>query len=171
MWGIAMTRLLFGVCMALMLAIAPAVADETTGDAKFKQGNYLGAAHEYDDAVLHHPDDVELLIKACRAFAVSGEQLDNGLADCQRAIQRDGFNASAHNVRGLIYYRMGRFDDALKDYDISLARRPNHAGSLYMRGLTYLKLGQEARGQTDINAAIRLDITIDRQLAAYGIRR
>jgi len=34
-----------------------------------------------------------------------------------------------------------------------------------------VKLGDMGRGQGDIDAAYRQDITIDRKLEAYGIRR
>lgn len=141
------------------------------GDLNFARNSFNNAADDYDAALLLQPDDVPTLINACRARAIGNARLDAALADCNRAIQRDGFNASAHNVRGLVYYRQGKFDLALKDYEMSLHARPNHAGTLFMRGMTKLKLGQTADGETDIDAAKRIDMRIEMQLAAYGIRR
>jgi len=169
-----MKRVLFGVCLGLLLA-APATAavtfmDERDGDAAFNQGRYQAAATAYERGVKLYPDDGNLAMKACRAYAIGNMQLDRALTLCTSAVYHGG-GAPAYNVRGLVYYRMGRYQDALKDYDTSYSRRPNHAGTLYMRGMSYLKLGQTSRGETDINAAIRLDINIDRQMAAYGIRR
>jgi len=148
-----------------------ASAYEKLGDVKFGVNDFLGAAFDYDQAIVGNPDDVALLVKACRAYAVANAHLDLGMADCQRALQRDGFNASARNVRGLIYFRQGKFDEALKDYDMSLHARPNHAGTLYMRGLTELKLGKTAAGNGDIDAAKRIDMRIEIELGVYGIQR
>ncbi len=141
------------------------------GDLNFARNAFDNAADDYDAALLLQPDDVATLINACRARAIANVRLDAALADCQRAIQRDGFNASAHNVRGLVYYRMGRYGDALKDYEMSLHARPNHAGTLFMRGMTKIKLGKTEDGEADIDDAKRLDMRIEMQLAAYGIRR
>jgi tetratricopeptide (TPR) repeat protein len=148
-----------------------AMAHEKLGDISFAANRFLDAANNYDDAVVESPNSVELLVKACRAYAVGNFRLDAGMADCQRALQRDGFNAGAHNVRGLIYFRQGKFAEALKDYDMSLHARPDHAGTLYMRGLTELKLGNAVAGNGDIDAAKRIDFRIDMELSVYGIRR
>lgn len=166
-----MKRVLFAACLGLTLAAAvPAAADEAEGDRLFARGAYLSAGFAYDEATVDDPNNVPLLIKTCRAFAIDGTQLDRAKSACQRAFQRDVWNPSLRNVRGLLYYRQGRYQDALNDYDVSLKGRPNHAGTLYMRGMTYKKLGKDARGQIDIDAAKQIDFTIDRQLAAYGIR-
>ncbi len=168
-----MKRALFGACLGVLLAtpaLAVAFMDERDGDAAFNAGRYQAAATAYERGVKLYPDDGNLAMKACRAYAIGNMQLDRALTLCTSAIYHAG-GAPAYNVRGLVHYRMGRYEEALEDYDTSLSRRPNHAGSLYMRGLSYLKLGQTSRGQTDVNAAIRLDINIDRQMAAYGIRR
>jgi len=145
--------------------------DERDGDAAFNQGRYQAAAAAYERGVKLYPDNATLLMKACRAYAVTGQQLDRALTLCNGAVHHDGLDPGTRNVRGLVYYRMGRYKEALDDYDASLRHRPNHAGTLYMRGLTYVKLGDLGRGQDDINAAHRQDITIDRKLEAYGIRR
>lgn len=141
------------------------------GDLNFARNAFNNAADDYDAALLIQPDDVATLINACRARAIGNARLDAALADCNRAIQRDGFNAGARNVRGLVYYRQGRYADALKDYEMSLHARPNHAGTLFMRGMTKIKLGKTADGESDIDDAKRLDMRIEMQLAAYGIRR
>lgn len=168
-----MKRVLFGTCLALLIAspaLAVAFMDERDGDAAFTAERYQAAAAAYERGVKLYPEDGNLLMKACRAYAIGNMQLERALTLCTSSVHYAG-GAPAYNVRGLVYYRMGRYQDALNDYDTSLSRRPNHAGSLYMRGMSYLKLGQTSRGETDINAAIRLDINIDRQMAAYGIRR
>jgi tetratricopeptide (TPR) repeat protein len=170
-----MRHVLLGVCLGLLVA-APAAAaltfmDERDGDVAFSEGRYQAAAAAYERGVKLYPDNGTLMMKACRAYAVANQQLDRALALCNGAVHANGFDPSAHNVRGLVYYRMGQYKQALDDYDDSLRHRPNHAGTLYMRGLTYLKLGNAGRGESDIAAAYRLDITIDRQLAAYGIQR
>ena len=167
-----MKRVLFGVCLGLLLA-APAAAMtsyERDGDAAFNQGRYEAAAAAFEGGVKFDPDDGNMAMKACRAYAIGNMQLDRALTLCNSAIHHAG-GAPAYNVRGFVYYRMGRYQQALEDYDASYSRRPNHAGTLYMRGITYLKLGQTSRGETDINAALRLDSGIGRQMEAYGVRR
>lgn len=169
-----MQRLFLGACLAVLLAgpaAAMTSADEMAGDAAFNANRNDAAIAAYERAVKLNPGKGDLLMKTCRVYAVTGKQLNRALELCNGAVRANGFDPAAHNVRGLVYYRLGQYQKALADYEMSLRRRPNHAGSLYMRGLTYLKLHDMARGQTDINAAIRLDAGIDSRMAAYGIRR
>ena len=167
-----MKRVLLGAGLAVLVAVPAGAASsyERNGDAAFARGHYADAAAAYEGGVKFDPDDGNVAMKACRAYAIGNMQLDRALTLCNAAVYHGG-GPAAHNVRGLVYYRIGKYKQALDDYDDSLRHRPNQAGTLYMRGLTYLKLGQAGRGQDDINEAIRLDITIDKQLEAYGIRR
>lgn len=71
--------------------------------------------------------------------------------------------------RALVYLRLGRFKDAIRDYDAALDRNPVIATSLYGRGLAKLRLGEQAQGEADLAAAQKLDSGIARLFAGVGL--
>jgi tetratricopeptide (TPR) repeat protein len=59
--------------------------------------------------------------------------------------------------RAFANLKAGKFDPALADYNAALAVNPRFASSLYGRGLTKQKMGDEAGGKIDITAAQGVD--------------
>lgn len=57
----------------------------------------------------------------------------------------------------------------MSDYDSALAVDPNQSSSLYGRGLAELRLGEKAKGQTDLAAAEKLDSGIAALFAHMGL--
>jgi tetratricopeptide (TPR) repeat protein/predicted aspartyl protease len=106
-----------------------------------------------------HPDDQQtpaLLLERCRARALWNHDLDKAMADCRKALAIAVNTPLAFEDRGLVYLRMGRFDDAVKDFDQSVKLQPKSPWSLYGRGVAKLKRGKTAEGQADLKAAAEL---------------
>ena len=76
----------------------------------------------------------------------------------------------AHNVRGFAFLKLGRFDEAIDDYETALAASPKSAESLFGRGLARRKKGDTAAGNADIAAAKAIRDDVDKELAEYGFR-
>jgi tetratricopeptide (TPR) repeat protein/predicted aspartyl protease len=135
--------------------------------------NYPAAVVQYDDWInTHNTDDIHMpgaRNARCWARALTGQELDQALADCNFAVRHGPKVAAYFDSRGLVYLRQGRYDKALADYDAALALNPKIAWSLYGRGLAKQHLGQTAAGQTDIGAAEALAPKIAEEAASHGI--
>ncbi|MHB8811885.1 MAG: aspartyl protease family protein [Steroidobacteraceae bacterium] len=157
-------------------------------------GQYAAAAHQLDLWIQYHPRDVRLseaLGSRCWARAAANMELDQALADCDRAVHEQ--LAASHSVfwrlthqdapgpgwllsnRSLVYLRLGDLDKAVADDDAALGQAdPRATGEraypLYLRGLAELRQGLKSQGQADITAARQLQPDIDRRYASMGLR-
>lgn len=136
-------------------------------------GNYPAAIGQYDEWIdSHHSDDVrmrEARNERCWVRALTGQELDQALRDCNAAVRADAKVAAFLDSRGLVYLRQGNYDKAVADYDAALALDPKMAWSLYGRGLAKQHLGQAAAGQADIAAATTLAPKIAVEAASHGV--
>ena len=88
------------------------------------------------------------------------EDLTRRIPACSALIGSSGLNDSdlalAYSARALAYSVQGRYDQAIPDYDQSLALDPNSAIALNNRAWAYFKSGQPERGSTDVEKALAL---------------
>jgi tetratricopeptide (TPR) repeat protein len=64
---------------------------------------------------------------------------------------------------------MGKYDEAIADYDASLKIQPNKVASLYGRGMAKRRKGDYAAGNADISAARALKGDVSAEFARYGL--
>lgn len=88
-------------------------------------------------------EDLSRRIPACTALIGS-----SGVSDSDLAL--------AYSARALAYSVQGRYDQAIPDYDQSLALDPNSAIALNNRAWAYFKSGQPERGSADVEKALAL---------------
>jgi tetratricopeptide (TPR) repeat protein len=145
-----------------------AIADYTAA-LKLKNSGYAAVnkadAHlrlrEYDQALANYrrgsnldakdPTDFE---RRCFARAVVGDAT-LALADCEESLRRRPDHGFTIGTRGLAYLKLGRFDEAISDYDKALARVKDVNGlafEQYGRGLARMKKGDAAGGRADMDA-------------------
>jgi tetratricopeptide (TPR) repeat protein len=97
---------------------------------------------------------------------------DVAIAACTRVINSGQLNgqllAEALHSRGEEYTGIGKFDLALRDFDVSLRLRPNHAPTLDGRGRTYLFMKQFEKAIRDFDAALRFAPGFYNSLYARG---
>ena len=96
--------------------------------------------------------------------------LDGALKDCTKAIELADSPAEALDSRAMVYYRLGRFDDALADLAAALESSPDQEGSLFMKGVVLHRTGRKADGDALLSHARLIDPLIDRTYADYGIK-
>jgi tetratricopeptide (TPR) repeat protein len=58
-------------------------------------------------------------------------QLDNALAECEAAIKLDATYLRSFIHRGYIYYKMGKFDNAMNDCTLVIDKDPESFPDLY----------------------------------------
>lgn len=135
------------------------------GDA----GKPAEALSAMDAVIKTTPGNSALLNQRCWIKGTLNVALDTALKDCTKAIELSESSAHILDSRGLVYFRLGRMDDALADFDAALEQAPGMAASLYMRGVIKTKTG--APGAADDLAAARMIAPrIDEDYAKYGIK-
>jgi tetratricopeptide (TPR) repeat protein/predicted aspartyl protease len=169
---------------------APPAADVRRALAGFygELGDYADAMEQIDQWLNQHrlPNDQEAgLNSRCWLRATSNRDLTQALDDCNRALSLRPHapeelgtliarplaaeNPEILDSRGLVYLRLDRLQDALRDYDAALSINANMPTSLYGRGLAELRLGEKAQGQADLSAAEKLNAGIARRFALMGL--
>jgi tetratricopeptide (TPR) repeat protein len=96
--------------------------------------------------------------------------LQQALADCEQSLAIHGKDAGALNSRGFTYLRLGKFDEAIADYNAALKSNPKLASALYGRGLAKQKKGDSAGGQVDMATANLVQSDIADEFAGYGVK-
>jgi len=106
----------------------------------------------------------------CYLLAELGQNLDQALSDCNKAIaaQPDSFNFV--DSRAFVEYRLGSYAAAIADCGAALAKNQKMPSSLYVRGLAEIATGNAAGGNADIAAAEAIDGKIADEFASYGIK-
>ena len=150
-----------------ILAVAFCNRGNTYQDYK---GDYDRAIQDYDQAVRLKPDDAAALNNRCWARAVANKALEAALSDCNESLRLRPDDAGTMHSRGFVHFRMGRYDEAIADFDNSLSRDPKSADMLYMRGLAKGVRHDTAGSDADIAEAKAIDPKVAERYAGYGVR-
>ena len=129
------------------------VALANRGTAYLNKQYYVPAIDDYDRAEEFRPDDVNVLQGRCLARAVINRDLDEALADCNKALELQPSDARILGYRGLVYLRLDLHDSATADYSAALELEPKNAEYLYGRGQAKLRSGDVEGGNADMEAA------------------
>jgi len=111
----------------------------------------------------------EMLSWRCSLRTQLGIELDQALADCDRAIDADGKNVYYRENRGLLRLKRGEPDRALADFDKALELKADAPWALYGRAIVRRQRGQTEAGRVDLDAARKLRPQVDSQLAKFGL--
>lgn len=152
---------------------APTAALHLTLEQMYERlGDYPAALGQIDEWLDTHPlegDQSIGLNSRCYLRARTNHDLTEALDDCNRALKLVRKEPDYLDSRGLVYLRLGRPKDAVRDYDEALKQNPDLVDSLYGRGLAELRLGATARGQKDFAAAEKLESGVAKRFAAMGL--
>jgi tetratricopeptide (TPR) repeat protein len=142
------------------------------GEEYMLAGQMSPAIAQFDLWIHAHPQDLKLgtaFDYRCRARALSGQDLDKALDDCNAALRMSPNAAPFLDSRALVRLRRGDYRKSIADYDAALGLRPKFAWSLYCRGVAHIRLGNSSEGQADIAAATALRPQIAAETGKYGI--
>jgi tetratricopeptide (TPR) repeat protein/transglutaminase-like putative cysteine protease len=132
-------------------------------------GDAPGAVALLDTVIAGRPGDPELLNARCWLKGTRNVALETALVDCTKAMQLTDSPAPILDSRAMVFYRLGKFDDALSDIEAALQSAPDLAPTQFMRGIVLNRLGRNAAGQTEIDQAKRKDPTVVATYGKYGI--
>jgi tetratricopeptide (TPR) repeat protein len=159
-----------------------ALNDEQIAAAKDKRGwvalkaETLGKAGRAEEgaallaeALTERPGDPGLLNGLCWLKGTRSFELESALKDCTRAIELTDDPAAVLDSRAMVFFRLGRMEEARADLDAALKISPNMPGSLFMRGIVKLRGDDRAGGQADLALARLQQGRIDDEYSGFGI--
>jgi Tfp pilus assembly protein PilF len=91
-------------------------------------------------------EDIERRIEGCTALI---ERRDQSVADL----------SFAYAMRALAYSLKGRYDAAVRDYDVAISMKPDFAVALNNRAWAYFRWGKAATGLPDVEKSLQLSPT------------
>ncbi|MEQ7873075.1 DUF3857 domain-containing protein [Sphingomonas sp. ASV193] len=133
-----------------------------------RAGRKADAVQEYDAIEAKAATSIDLN-NLCWAMAIADVEIDRALKVCNKSLDKSAMRATSDS-RGLVMLRLKRTDDAIADYTAALAGGDSPS-SLYGRAIAYARKGDKAKSDADAAAALKLDPTIDRTYAGYGLSR
>lgn len=153
-----------------VLRVDPIDRTATTIKAKLlrKAGRREEAIAAIDGLVVGEGDSRSLNAR-CWERALANLQLEGAEADCARAVELAPKSAGIWDSYALVALRRNDLKEALRRYEEALELSPKMPASLYGRGLTKLKMGDEAGGRADIADATALAPTVGVELREAGL--
>lgn len=121
-------------------------------------------------ALRQAPMDAGMHNSMCWMLAMEGRDLARAIQYCNIAIGLAPAYAPARDSRAMAYFKMGKFAEALADYQRAMAIAPDSAHYMYGRGLSLLRLGQKDEGGKWLDRALAADAGIAKQYASYGVK-
>jgi tetratricopeptide (TPR) repeat protein len=139
------------------------------GYVHFSQRDYERAIDDYSEAIQIDPTMAVAYNNRCMVRALTGRDLPDAFRDCVKARDLTPNSIDVHDTLGLVSLKTGHPDIAVEAYNAALGLDPQHALSLYGRGLARVRIGETAGGNADRAAAAALKPDISRQFALYGL--
>lgn len=121
-----------------------------------------------DAALEQRPSDAGLLNAHCYYRGTWQVELEGLSADCTRALEQSNWAAWVLDSRAMGYFRLGQYENAMKDLEAALTSAPDQSASLYLRGIVRKQMGDE-RGQDDIREALARDPSLTYFYGRFGI--
>jgi tetratricopeptide (TPR) repeat protein/transglutaminase-like putative cysteine protease len=123
-----------------------------------------------DDLLIERPGNAVILNSKCWIKGTRNIELQSALKDCTSAIELSSNSAAILDSRAMVWFRMGRYDDALRDLDAALLQYPALGPSRFMRALVLGKLGRKAEAEKELVIARRLAPWVDKEYARFGLK-
>ncbi len=135
--------------------------------ACFHRGEHQSAIASIDRALaLGFPELAMALIARARS-QLELDNLEEALADLDRALPHDTQSTTNFLYRGIAYERLGQREHAILCFSKAIALDPNDAECYLQRGLSYRGHGRPVKAQQDFTSALSLDPEL---AEAYGYR-
>lgn len=97
-----------------------------------------------DQLIEKKPGNAALVNTRCWIKGTRAIQIDTAVKDCTSAIELSSESFAALDSRAMVWFRLGRYDDALRDLNAALEEVPGMAPSRYMRGVILARLNRAA---------------------------
>ncbi|MEN3001264.1 MAG: tetratricopeptide repeat protein [Armatimonadota bacterium] len=127
------------------------------GDLAHRVEKFEDALRWYEKAVQIDDHNHLALNNYAYSLAEQGKDLERALKLVNRALFIRPNLGTYYDTRGWIYYKMGRYEEALRDLRLAVDTVPNHAEVRYHLAAVYVKLGRKQDAQVELEKALALD--------------
>jgi lipoprotein NlpI len=79
------------------------------------------------------------------------------VAECTKALEQDAKNADSYQTRGTAFFKLGKFDESLADFDRYLELHPKEAPGHWQRGITLYYAGKYEDGKKQFEGYEKVD--------------
>jgi tetratricopeptide (TPR) repeat protein len=132
-------------------------------------GDPAEAIKQFDALIAEKPGSPDLMNARCWTKGTRNLMIETALKDCTASIELSTDTTAALDSRAMVWFRLGRYDEALADLDAVMAAAPNQSASRFMRGIVLQRLDRTGEAATELKIARKTEPGIDRHYARYGI--
>ncbi|WP_293882968.1 tetratricopeptide repeat protein, partial [Sphingomonas sp.] len=133
-------------------------------------GDPAVAIRLFDTLIAEKPGSPSLMNARCWVKGTRSVMLDTALRDCTSALELSSDPTPILDSRAMVWYRLGRFDDSLRDLDAVLAATPGIAQSHFLRGVVLLRMHRDAEASREFLIARRITPSIQKTNERFGIK-
>ncbi len=127
------------------------------GDLAHHLGRYDDALRWYEKAVQLDNQNHLALNNYAYSLAEQGKELERALQMVNRALAIRSNLGTYYDTRGWIYYKLGRYEEALKDLRLAVDTAPTTADLRYHLAAVYAKLGRRQDALVELQKALALN--------------
>jgi len=102
-----------------------------TGEVQQKLGNFAASSLAYDKALIINPKNSMVLNNYAYYLSLRGDQLEKALEMAQKATEIDPGNNSNIDTYAWVYYKLGRYEDALRWLDKAINGDDKPSGTIF----------------------------------------
>lgn len=143
---------------------------ETKASLLGEYGNPVESLSLYDSLIGDKPGSPSLMNARCWIKGTRDIMLESALKDCTAAIELSTDASGPLDSRAMVWFRLGKYQEALADLDAVLAAVPSQAESRFMRAIVLSKVHREPEASAELAIARRLQPSVDKHYARYGIK-
>jgi tetratricopeptide (TPR) repeat protein len=144
-------------------------ANRNRGKAYWDNDDFGRVVADFTMAITLDPKAAKAYNGRCWLRATANRDLQLALSDCEQAVRLLPGSSSELEIRGLVYLRLNRPDEAIADFSAALSIDAESARSLYGRGLAKLKKDDQAGADADFAAAKAINDHVAYEFTRYGI--
>lgn len=133
-------------------------------------GDSAAALSELDELIAAKPGSPYLLNARCWIKATRNVQVDTALKDCTSAMELSDSTAGILDSRALVWMRLGRDEDALRDLDAALLQDPGMGETRFLRAIVRKRMGKTEDAAADLAVARQLSPSTERDYARFGLK-
>lgn len=138
--------------------------DPETADLRLQRGIAFYRLKRYDEAAVDlerardlKPEDASVWLYLGRLAYYGRDDATTALSAFERAATLDPTNTLYLQERGMAKVKLGRYEEAIQDLSVSIAKRPERARAYLYRGKAYRALDRSAEADRDFAEAVRLE--------------
>ncbi|NOU46584.1 MAG: tetratricopeptide repeat protein [Bacteroidales bacterium] len=102
-----------------------------SGEVQQKLGNFAASSLAYDKALIINPKNSMVLNNYAYYLSLRGDQLEKALEMAQKATEIDPGNNSNIDTYAWVYYKLGRYEDALRWLDKAINGDDKPSGTIF----------------------------------------